>query len=112
MPDTASSWAAPRPAAPTNTQSKPSAAGDERKLVKGRPAFHYRLPDCKINVPGWTAAAPWNRWVYIEKLAANDALLLELIGAWRECNDKFSLVPKTSWVVRLTSLLSQKFFER
>ena len=22
---------------------------DERNLIKGRPAFHYRLPDCKVN---------------------------------------------------------------
>ena len=33
---------------------------DERELVKGRPAFHYRLPDCKLNVPGWTASPAWN----------------------------------------------------
>ena len=85
---------------------------EERNLVKGRPAFHYRLPDCKINEPGWSAAAPWNHWVYIEKVAHNEPLLHELIGAWRESNEKFSLAPKTSWAARLTSLLSQKYFER
>ena len=84
---------------------------EERKLVKGRPAFHYRLPDCKVNEPGWSAAAPWNRWVYIEKLAADDALLQELITAWRHCNEKFSIAPKTNWTMQLTTLLSQKFFE-
>ena len=84
---------------------------DERKLVKGRPAFHYRLPDCKINVPGWSAAGAWNHWVYIEKLAADQGLLHELIGEWRLCNEKFSLAPKTSWTMRLTTILSRRFFE-
>ena len=85
---------------------------EERNLIKGRPAFHYRLPDCKVNVPGWSAAAPWNQWVYIEKIASDDSLLHELIGEWRETNDKFSIAPRTSWTIRLTSLLSQKYFER
>lgn len=84
---------------------------DERKLVKGRPAFHYRLPDCKVNVPGWSAAHAWNQWVYIETLACDEALLRELIDAWRHCHSQFSLTPKTSWVVQLTTLLSKKFFE-
>ncbi len=84
---------------------------DDRKLVKGRPAFHYRLPDCKVNVPGWSAAHAWNQWVYIEILACDGALLHELIDAWKHCRQQFSLTPKTSWVVRLTTLLSQKFFE-
>jgi hypothetical protein len=85
---------------------------DERALVKPRPAFHYRLPDCKVNEPGWSASAAWNQWVYIEKLAADEELLRELMGEWRASNQKFSLAPKTSWTMRLTSILSQKFFER
>lgn len=85
---------------------------DERNLIKGRPAFHYRLPDCKVNVPGWSAATSWNQWVYIEKLAMDNSLLHDLIGEWRDCNEKFTLAPKTTWAMRLTSLLSQRFFER
>jgi len=85
---------------------------DERKLVKGRPAFHYRLPDCKVNQPGWTAAGAWNRWVYVETLAADEPLLAELIDAWRASNASFSVTPKTSWSIRLTTLLAQKFLER
>ena len=85
---------------------------DERKLVKGRPAFHYRLPDCKINEAGWSAAAAWNRWVFVETLAADESLLQELIEAWRESSSTFSIAPKSSWAIRLTTILSQKFFER
>lgn len=85
---------------------------DERKLVKGRPAFHYRLPDCKINEPGWSAAAAWNRWVFVEKLATDEALLAELIDAWQDSNSTFSIAPKATWSIHLTTILSQKYFER
>jgi hypothetical protein len=85
---------------------------DERKLMSGRPAFHYRLPDCKINEPGWSARAAWNRWVFVETLAADRALLAELIDAWRASSASFSIAPRTTWAIRLTSILSQKFFQR
>lgn len=85
---------------------------DERKLVKGRPAFHYRLPDCKLNVPGWSPHQPWNQWVYIEKLATDEALLSELITEWQMSNDTFTITPRTSWAMRLTSILSQKLLEQ
>ena len=85
---------------------------DERKLVKGRPAFHYRLPDCKINEAGWSAATAWNRWVYVETLAADTELLQELVEAWRDSSASFSIAPRSSWAIRLTTILSQKFFER
>ena len=85
---------------------------DERKLIKGRPAFHYRLPDCKVSVPGWSAAAAWNQWVYVEILADDTALLHELIQEWRAAHSSFSVKARSAWVTRLTSVLSQKFFER
>lgn len=43
----------------------------DRKLVKARPAFHYRLPNCEIDKPNWRIARDWNYWVEIEKLANN-----------------------------------------
>lgn len=84
---------------------------EEKNLIKGRPAFHYRLPDCKINQPGWSTVQPWNEWVFIEKLACNKALLAELIEQWCLCHEAFSFTPRTSWAARLTSILSRKFFE-
>ena len=93
-----------------STEVLNSVNDDERNLIKGRPAFHYRLPDCKVNVPGWSVATAWNQWVYIEILARDQKLLQELINEWRRCNRKFSLPPRSSWVARLTSILSGKFF--
>jgi len=41
------------------------------KLVKARPTFHYRLPDARLAQPGWGSAVEWNRWLEVEKLAAD-----------------------------------------
>ena len=38
-------------------------------LVKPRPAFHYRLPNCMVDEPDWTLAREWNNWVEVERLA-------------------------------------------
>lgn len=72
---------------------------DEMHLVKPRPTFHYRLPNCMIDEPDWTLASEWNRWVVIERLAndrqrlarmsweylrADDAALRPLIDPWPE----------------------------
>ena len=85
---------------------------DEGKLVKGRPAFHYRLPDCRVNEMGWSAVSAWNRWVYVETVASDKALLAELIDAWRASSASYSVTPRTTWSIRLTTLLAQKFLER
>ncbi len=84
---------------------------DERDLVKGRPAFHYRLPDCKVSEPDWRVNVSWNQWVYVEKLACDGLLLNELIDTWRGKRNRFSIAPSIDWALRLSTLLSQKFFE-
>lgn len=43
----------------------------EPDQVKPRPTFHYRLPNCCIDDPTWTFALEWNRWVEVERLAAD-----------------------------------------
>jgi len=50
----------------------------EHELIKPRPAFHYRLPNCLIDEPGWSLAVPWNDWVAVEKLAAQPRDLKQL----------------------------------
>jgi hypothetical protein len=50
--------------------------------LKPRPAFHYRLPDCRVDDPGWGLIADWNRWVAVERLAADRARLDDLGRAY------------------------------
>ena len=48
--------------------------------IGSRPTFHYRLPDARVSDPGWSIAADWNRWVAVERVAA-DAGRLDRLGA-------------------------------
>ena len=47
--------------------------------INGRPTFHYRLPDARVSDPGWSIAPDWNRWVAVERLAA-DRERLDAVG--------------------------------
>jgi len=47
-------------------------------LVKARPAYHYRLPNCLIDEPDWSLASEWETWVTVEQLAANPAKLARM----------------------------------
>ncbi|RDI56369.1 amidoligase family protein [Microvirga subterranea] len=35
-----------------------------------RPALHYRLPQAHVSDPGWSILPDWERWLFIERLAA------------------------------------------
>jgi hypothetical protein len=50
--------------------------------IGARPAFHYRLPDARVSDAGWSIAPDWNRWVAVERLAA-DRERLDAAGAAR-----------------------------
>jgi hypothetical protein len=47
--------------------------------INKRPTAHYRLPDSRISDPGWSIAPDWNRWVAVERVAA-DRERLEALG--------------------------------
>ena len=48
-----------------------------------RPAFHFRLPDCRLDEPDWSIAHEWDRWWLVEALAADEARYDALRDAWR-----------------------------
>lgn len=54
------------------------------ELIKARPTFHYRLPDCLIDQPGWGIYVAWNDWVEVECLAANEEHLQACCNAYLE----------------------------
>ncbi|TCM75262.1 amidoligase family protein [Rhodovulum steppense] len=63
-------------------EGRVSGALGDGGLVSARPTFHYRLPDCRIDEAGWRIAYEWNRWVMVERLAADGAALDRLAGEW------------------------------
>lgn len=48
--------------------------------VRARPTFHYRLPDSRVDDPEWSVAQEWNRWVEVERLAADGERLAGVLG--------------------------------
>jgi len=51
-------------------------------LVSPRPTFHYRLPNCQVDVSRWSIAEEWNRWVLVERLANAPQALERLMLAY------------------------------
>jgi hypothetical protein len=67
---------------------------EDPHLVKPRPAFHYRLPNCLLDEPGWRVAREWNTWVAVERLAYDPPLIAEMSRDYRRA-DKRSFKPFT-----------------
>lgn len=78
---------------------------EEANLVKPRPTFHYRLPNCEIARPGWSPAADWNRWVMVERLSSDAALLRTLSVSYLEWLERPTVV-YGMWVERLREILT------
>ncbi len=51
-----------------------------KEKIGRRPVFHYRLPQACLARREWSIAPEWNRWVAVERLAA-DTDTLERLGA-------------------------------
>ncbi len=74
--------------------------------VSARPAYHYRLPDSRIDEANWTLALEWNRWVLIERIAA-DIDLLELIREdWQDHRAHWTTL-RTDWPDRVLARLEE-----
>lgn len=63
-------------------------------LIKSRPAFHYRLPNCEIHVPDWGVHLAWNGWLQVEALANDDARL-------RRCAREYLRFKQQPWWQRV-----------
>ncbi len=57
---------------------------DDTRLVKPRPTFHYRLPNAKFSDPSWGPVKEWNRWLTVERLAADKEELHERIAEFMD----------------------------
>lgn len=55
--------------------------------IKARPAFHYRLPNCDIDVDGWSIKTPWKLWLQVEYLASDRSRLERICRAYVEYLD-------------------------
>lgn len=73
--------------------------------VKARPTFHYRLPNCEIDKPGWKLSESWNIWCVLEALSENGELLDELARQYRRYDSNLINLEKAPWHRTLDNLL-------
>ena len=71
------------------------AAVTDDPLIKPRPAFHYRLPDCQIDRPDWGIAAAWDDWLQVERLAADPE---RLAGCCADCHEFMARPALERWL--------------
>lgn len=48
-----------------------------------RPAFHFRLPESRIDEPDWSLAQAWAQWLQVERLADDPTLVRAMAEARR-----------------------------
>ena len=73
--------------------------------VKARPTFHYRLPNCEIDKPGWKLSESWNIWCVLEAVADDGDLLDELAQQYRRYESNLINLEKAPWHRTLDNLL-------
>lgn len=79
----------------------------EKALIKARPTFHYRLPNCDIDNPDWSLDYPWSLWLKVEQLANNKEALEIFIREFRIDYQRFTRAIDTKWIDRCDELLQR-----
>lgn len=78
----------------------------EKALIKARPTFHYRLPNCDIDNADWDLSKPWSLWLKVEKLAHDKKALAIFIEEFRTAYQRFTHAIDSKWVNRCEVLIS------
>ncbi|WP_372922899.1 amidoligase family protein [Roseovarius sp.] len=80
------------------------AALPEGHAKGGRPTWHYRLPETGMGSEGWSIAYEWNRWVLVERVASDAALLSDLADAWTQHRSSLTTI-RPDWAAQVEHLL-------
>ncbi|MBS8226571.1 hypothetical protein DYI42_10060 [Vannielia litorea] len=75
--------------------------------VSARPTWHYRMPDCRVDEPQWSLAYEWNRWVLVEEVARDSALLESLAAEWARHRDEGLLSRRSDWAERAGAMVAE-----
>ena len=66
--------------------------------IKGRPTFHYRMPNCDIDNPDWNLDHPWQAWLQVEALANNPQKLHQVCKQYAEYLDTLLATYDNEWL--------------
>ena len=70
----------------------------DEPLIKARPTFHYRLPNCEIDRPTWRLEDEWNAWLVVEKLAADTDSLQQMTSRYFSAKRPLLGINKRHWI--------------
>ncbi|MCG5496281.1 amidoligase family protein [Ectothiorhodospira haloalkaliphila] len=87
------------------SQEQIDAAPVEHHLIRPRPTFHYRLPDCRIDEPDWDLSVPWNAWVAVERLASDPQRLGAMAREYLTAEPETLASKGQRWVEKVTDWL-------
>lgn len=73
----------------------------EDALIKPRPAYHFRMPNCRIEDEDWNIDEGWDAWVMVDDLAGDAGLLAAMIEDYRETGRGVTLPFDRTWLKRI-----------
>ncbi|OIM99706.1 hypothetical protein BFR57_03840 [Idiomarina sp. MD25a] len=82
------------------------AVGDAK--VGARPTFHFRLPNCHIERPGWQLDNAWHGWWVVEQLANDIEALDYWKNAFLSADRPLVGVDESAWIDRISSWLHDR----
>jgi hypothetical protein len=77
-------------------------------LIKARPTFHYRLPNCEIDRPSWHLWNEWSAWLVLERLANEPSSLERLTNKFFSGKRPFLGVNKRLWIKTIDEWLNDR----
>lgn len=86
-------------------EKRVQAAVDDPR-VKPRPTFHYRMPNCAIDVEGWSLAESWSRWCAVERLASDTEALKQVGEQFLAMDRPVIGVDRKAWIQWLDEWLA------
>ncbi|BCD67642.1 amidoligase family protein [Nitratiruptor sp. YY09-18] len=73
-----------------------------------RPAFHYRLPNSRIDEDNWNIAFEFNHWTMVEKVATNKEKLHDLVQEYFDFQETPFWFIKELWIERVEQWLKEE----
>jgi len=73
-------------------------------LIKSRPTFHYRLPNCRLGEADWTIMSEWQYWLRVEQLAQDASLRSQLMKEYLQLQNSTVSRLLSDWPERMDEI--------
>ncbi len=77
--------------------------------IKPRPAFHYRLPNSRIDDEQWSMLSEWSLWLLVERLANSPDQLFRLMQDFNTFKPGALTGSKREWIEHVDRFINETF---